>query len=230
MHGDDEPAPGLAIVRARLAARASAASGDDARERTARAAETLSSVAGRVARWRVEDDPSLLMDGLRRTYRDARRARGAARDGAGDEPLHELRRQAKYGWHQVGLLHATAPSLLGPLEERLKALADVLGDDHDLAVIRATITDAPAQFGGRATDDALAIIDPVRADLQDRAHRLAARLYAEPPRAFAERVALYWDACQEVGRERPAGELADLAREPADRPPTLAALRGAPHG
>src|SRR5680860_719066 len=31
VHGDDEPAPGLAIVRARLAARASAASGDDAR-------------------------------------------------------------------------------------------------------------------------------------------------------------------------------------------------------
>ncbi|WP_217913982.1 CHAD domain-containing protein [Miltoncostaea marina] len=224
VHGEDAPAPGLAQVRAPLAARASAAGGEDARERTAAAAGLLAEVAAGVGDWRIDDRPEALVDGMRRTYRDARRALRAAPGAAGDEVLHELRRQAKYGWHQVGLLHAVAPSVLAPLEARLKDLADALGDDHDLAVIRELVAGGSAGLGERAAADALAIIDPVRADLQDRALRLAARLYAETPTAFARRMAAYWEACAATGRERPAGELAGLAEEPADRPPTLATL------
>jgi hypothetical protein len=52
--------------------------------------------------------------------------------------LARVRRRAKYGWHHVELLHVVAPSVLGPMAGRLKDLSDGLGDDHDLAVLRAT--------------------------------------------------------------------------------------------
>ena len=135
------------------------------------------------------------------------------------------RKRVKYGWHHVKLLHAVAPSTLGPLGERLKDLSDALGDDHDLAVLRATILATPGDFGGRgASDQAVAVVDGARADLQDRCVRLGARLYAEPPRAYARRVGRYWTAWHALGRERPVGEIADLARQPADRPPVVADL------
>ena len=59
-------------------------------------------------------------------------------------------------------------------------LSDLLGDDHDLAVLAERIR------GGTFVDDA-AILDLVarrRATLQDEALRLARRLYAEPPKAY----------------------------------------------
>jgi predicted component of type VI protein secretion system len=65
------------------------------------------------------------------------------------------------------------------------------------------------------------LIDAVRADLRDRCIRLGVRLYAESPKAYARRLSRYWDARRELGRERPVGELEDLAHEPADRLPAL---------
>ena len=107
--------------------------------------------------------------------------------------------------------------------DRLKNLSDGLGDDHDLAVLRVTILAAPSDFGG-ASGEAVALIDAARADLRDRCHRLGARLYAESPRDLGRRVGRYWEAWQWLGRERPVGEIGDLAGEPADRPPDGADL------
>jgi hypothetical protein len=94
-------------------------------------------------------------------------------------------------------------------------------------VLRGMILASPADFGDGA-EEAIALIDAVRGDLQDRCHRLGARLYAERPRAFGERVGGYWSAWHALGRERPVGAIDDLASEPADRPPDAAQLLGAP--
>lgn len=75
---------------------------------------------------------------------------------------------------------------------------------------------SPADFGDGA-QEAIALIDALRGDLQDRCHRLGARLYAKRPRAFGERVGGYWSAWHALGRERPVGAIDDLASEPAHR-------------
>ena len=223
-HGDQLPGEALAGVRAGLALRAAAAERADADVLLKRAGEHLARVRERLDRWAPEDDVAIVLSGLTENYRRGRRAFRHALDHPTDAALHEWRKRAKYGWHHAKLLHAVAPSVLGPLEKRLKDLSDGLGDDHDLAVLRTTILAAPRDFGGGASDEAIVLVDAARADLQDRCRRLGARLYAEPPRAFGQRVGRYWKAWHALGRERPVGEIGDLAREPADRPPVAREL------
>ena len=129
-----------------------------------------------------------------------------------DETLHDWRKRVKYTWYHVRLLRNAAPSVLKPLVGRFHDLSDVLGDDHDLAVLTQQLTADPADFGGDdAVAQAMAVIAYRRGDLQKRAARLGARLYVEPPDAFASRLVGYWLAWHEHGDELPAGEIADLA-------------------
>lgn len=219
-HGDRLQDGALADVRIALAARAERAGGADAAVALAGAAERLEAVRGSLGAWAPDDDVSVLLDGLARNYGRGRVAFRASLEHPTDEALHDWRKRAKYGWHHAGLLHPLAPGALGPLADGFKALSDGLGDDHDLAVLRVAILEAPGEFGQTAAEEALGLIDAVRTDLQDRCHRVGARLYAEPPKAFARRVGRYWRAWHAVGPERPVGEIADLAKEPSDRPPT----------
>lgn len=218
-HGDRLPGDALGAVReglARGARRAEAADPEDALEEAGR---LLSRARDGVGRWSPPDDPAILVEGLVANHARARRAFRAARAAPDDAALHEWRKRAKYGWHQARLLEPLAPSVLRPMAARLSDLSDGLGDDHDLAVLRASIAAAPAEFGGdAAAAEALALVDATRADLQDRCVRLGARLYAERPAALGRRVRGYWTAWDTVGRERPVGSIADLAHEPADRP------------
>jgi CHAD domain-containing protein len=214
-------------VREALVRRADEAERADASRALALAAEGLARVRDRVGRWSPDDDLAILLSGLSRNYGQGRRAYRASLADPSGEAFHEWRKRAKYGWYHVRLLQPVAPSALGPLAKRLKDLSDGLGDEHDLAVLRGMILASPADFGDGA-EEAIALIDAVRGDLQDRCHRLGARLYAERPRAFGERVGGYWSAWHALGRERPVGAIDDLASEPADRPPDAAQLLGAP--
>jgi CHAD domain-containing protein len=225
-HGERADAEGLREVRQALARRADAAGGGDAARALAAAAERLAAVDDRVGRWSPDDDVAILLEGLARNYAQGRRAARGARADPTAEAFHEWRKRAKYGWYHVRLLHPVAPSALGPLAKRLKDLSDGLGDEHDLAVLRLAIAAAPGDFGG-GTDAAVALIEAVRRDLQDRCHRLGARVYVERPQAFADRVGGYWSAWRALGRERPVGTIDALAGEPADRPPGAAQLLGA---
>jgi CHAD domain-containing protein len=219
-HGERVPGEGLAGARAGLARRAHEAERDDPSPALARAERRLARVRGRLEGWAPDDDVAIVLEGLAANYRAARRAFRAARDEPGDEAFHDWRKRTKYAWHHVKLLEPVAPSALRPLGRRLKDLSDGLGDDHDLAVLAAMIRSTPADFGGDdGAREALALIDAARADLQDRCVRLGARIYAESPKALRPRVARYWSAWHDLGRERPVGKIGDLGGEPADRPP-----------
>ena len=226
-HADRADEDALARVRRGLVGRAGAAGDADAERPLAGAAERLAAVRRRVPRWSPDDDVAVLLGGLEANDALARRALGTSLHDPADESLHEWRKGAKYGWHHARLLHPVAPSVLGPMATRLKDLSDGLGDDHDLAVLRAQIVAAPRDFGGASSEHAVALIDGARADLQDRCRRLGARLYAEPAPAFRKRVGRCWAAWQALGPERPAGAIGDLASEPADRPPHAADLLAA---
>lgn len=219
-HGERLAGESVDRVRAGLARRAARARGSDAAATLSAAGARLARVRRDVGDWAPKDDAGILLDGLAANYRRGRRAFRAARSRPDDATLHEWRKRAKYGWYHALLLNPLAPSALGPMARRLKDLSDALGDDHDLAVLRDTITRAPGEFGGASIADVVALIDATRADLLDRSLRLGGRIYAEPPRVLRARVAAYWKAWDAFGRERPVGQIADLAHQPADRPVT----------
>lgn len=71
-------------------------------------------------------------------------------------------------------------------------LSQVLGDEHDLVVLRRTLAVDPQKYGGHAALEALfARIDQRREALRRRAFVLAKELYSVPPKAFTSRLEGY---------------------------------------
>lgn len=117
-----------------------------------------------------------------------------------------MRKRAKYHRYHVRLLEPLWTDGLGAHRAAAHALTDRLGDDHDLAVLRATLCDDPDRFGGRrCVQAASGVIDRRRAELEAEAFELGRRLFAEKPDALAERVHGYWQAWREGGCAPEAG-------------------------
>lgn len=156
----------------------------------------------RSARWRVGDAGwRVIGSGLTRIYSKGRQALEASRAKRSAENLHEWRKQVKYLWHQLQLLEPLWPALIGELADQAHKLADYLGDDHDLAVLREKIIEHKNVFPDAASRSALlALLDRCRVQLQDKAFVLGARVYEERPREFATRFAGYWNDWQREDR------------------------------
>ncbi len=178
--------------------------------RIGRALELLGDVAGAVDTWSADETD--VVGGVVKTYGRARRALERAEREPTDEGLHEWRKRVKYSWYHVRLLAPAAPSVLDPLDVRFHDLSDVIGDDHDLAVLRRQLVDAPDDHGGQgAVDQAVELIDGRRADLLRRAIGLGSRLLAEEPDVYAARLAAYRSIGARLGPEPLAGEIRVVA-------------------
>jgi CHAD domain-containing protein len=191
-HGGRLPATVFESVRERLAAHA-AQQRDGVEER---ALAALAAAAQRTAAWPVEAcDADVLARGAVRAYRRGRRAMNRAERDPTNENLHEWRKRVKDLWYHARLLRDAWPPVVKASADEAHALSDLLGDDHDLAVLAA-------QFAGDGAashvplDEGLVadLIARDRVHLQQRARVLGRRLYAERPKAFARRLRAYLDA------------------------------------
>lgn len=127
--------------------------------------------------------------GLHSTHRRARRALRAARKDRATEDLHEWRKQTKYLWHQLQILAPIASGPVGELADEFHHLADYLGDEHDLAVLRPRVP-APAAD----------LVDRRREELQDKAFALGERLYSDKSKAFVHSLERLWTQWQRQER------------------------------
>jgi CHAD domain-containing protein len=168
--------------------------------------ESLAAARQRVKRWPVgRRGWSVLGAGIKKVYRQGRDARAAAQDDPSVENLHEWRKQAKYLWHQLQVLHPLWPAVLDELADQAHALADALGDDHDLAILRQQLQEERDRSpGGAAADTLVGLIDRRRAELQEQAWAVGQRLYEEKPKAFVQRLHGYWRAWRSSPRLAPA--------------------------
>jgi CHAD domain-containing protein len=150
----------------------------------------------RIDGWPLERDGfKALRPGLKRSYRRGRRRFAAARDEPTAERLHEWRKRVKDLWYHARLLRPAWPEGMDPIVDAADELSDVLGLDHDLAVLG----DAVGRHAGEIEDPAqvealLAAIETRRRELQDAAWPLGERLYADPPKAFVRRIGEWWKA------------------------------------
>jgi CHAD domain-containing protein len=138
--------------------------------------------------------------GLKRVYKSGRDAFAAARAEPSVEALHEWRKQVKYLWHQLQVLGPTWPGPMDELGKQAHQLADHLGDDHDLAVLRDLLAQEGSQWARPGTvTKLLGRIDERRGKLQHDAAQLGQRLYADRPKAFLARLHSYWQAWRADG-------------------------------
>lgn len=130
----------------------------------------------------------LIETGLHRSYREARTAFKAIRDDSPDDLLHEWRKRVKTIWYHTRLLVKVRPNKLKPLATSLERLGELLGADHDLAMLRAYAVEHEAHC--------LDVLDPLiahrRRTLQRKARALAGTLFEERPRDFTEQLRRWW--------------------------------------
>ena len=158
---------------------------DDATLRDVRA--DLADARARVAAWPLTPDAgqAVLAPGLRRIYRRGRKAYRAAAANPSAEALHDLRKRVKDLRYAAQVARPVAPKRMRKLAKRANALADLIGDDHDLAVLREAAAERSATLTGDELAHLRELIDHRRARLQKRALKAAERLYKPKPRRIA---------------------------------------------
>ncbi len=142
--------------------------------------------------WKVDGGWRTLAAGLEGAYRKGRKRMGEALGTDEDEAWHAWRKRVKDLRHQVEMLSPLWPRGLKALAKEAHGLTDLLGDDHDLAVL-----------AGLAPGLAKAVA-PRREHLRRLARALGARLFAEKPAAFVKRVHQYWRAREDADGESAA--------------------------
>ena len=151
-----------------------------------RARRALDSRAFADVRW------STLRDGLGRIYRRGRRAFAEAVEDPTDENLHEWRKRVKDLGYALEVVAPIRRGFAGRRIELAGKLAELLGDDHDLAVLRTTLL-GPTMPAASATRF-LPAIDGRRAELREEAFALGRKLYGERPSAVVGRLDKSWHA------------------------------------
>jgi CHAD domain-containing protein len=149
----------------------------------------------RVDEWVIDNEGwPALRPGLKRIYQRGRHALAAAEADPTAEALHEWRKQAKYAWHHLQVLEPVWPEDIAELSKQFHGLTQLLGDDHDLAVLHQLLTTDPESFGGTQRAAVLAkLIGQRREELQRAAFLQGKRLYLDKPKIFADRLGGYWD-------------------------------------
>lgn len=204
------PKQTFAAARTRLVAQREAE-----RDRATKSGSTAAvAIDLRAARRRVDDWDlrrggwKAIAGGLLRGYRRGRRAFRLARAEPTPENLHDWRKRVKDLWYHLRLLRALSPSTMRGHADEAHRLSELLGDDHDLWVLREALTAEAGEVPGDL-DLLIAVIDQRRKRLQADAVLLGARVYAEKPQAFRRRVHRYWKAWRaetRAARSRPGSD------------------------
>jgi CHAD domain-containing protein len=178
-----------------------------------RVADELRAFRDRALHWELVEQPGIasVEQGLALLYRQGRKRfrRAVGRGGARTKTMHQWRKRVKdlrYAAEALqrsppdaGILGAAArsvrPSADGPkwlrgLAEKADELGEVLGEEHDLAVLGDWLSEHGARAGaGRRTRRRLRkLIRKRRARLRRRALRAGSKLYSRKTSAFLARV------------------------------------------
>lgn len=164
----------------------------------------LTQIRGRIEEWpAMPDNFAPVLEGLRKSYRNGRKAVAVAERAPEPDNFHTLRKRVKDQWYQVRLLEGLWTE--DSREPQLQELQECLGDDQNLSVLGNSTVLVPTLRG---------VVERTRAELRTRALELAHQLYEEKPKKHAARVLALWDSWREA-RKGPASAEARRARRSA---------------
>lgn len=178
----------LAALRGERERAVEAARQDD---RIAAALAVVDQGPRRVEAWPLRTDSWKLFEaGIDRAYRRGRREmRRAAEDPSGTN-MHSWRKRAKDLWYQLRILRDARPKAFAESLGQAGELAGLLGDHHDLTVLRDDLLGRDAAVLRRPA--LVAAIGERQAELAASAFELGECLYARKPKAFRRKLRRGW--------------------------------------
>jgi CHAD domain-containing protein len=166
---------------------------EDAPALLAEFAQRMEAAGDRVEHWTLEAPGfDALRGGLERTYGRCRSAMDDARAEPTTERLHDWRKRVKDTRHHLRLVRGVWTPVIEPLRQEAGRLGDLLGEEHDLAVLEAAVRERAGDH--ERSGELLALIDARRGDLRGRAFTLGRTLYALSPRAYGHHAKELWRA------------------------------------
>lgn len=148
----------------------------------------------------IRDGFAAVAGGVRRVYRRGRTALHRSEERPVEENFHDWRKRVKYLRYQLESLQPIRPDAIDALVGELDELGELLGSEHDHAVLETLVLHRPVltNHSGRRRL-LLALLDRRRRELQEAALGLGSRLFVDDPDAFVGRLGDFWDAARGPG-------------------------------
>jgi CHAD domain-containing protein len=135
-----------------------------------------------------------------------------------DEAFHDWRKCVQIHWRHMALLSRAAPPLFEAHIATARELSQILGDDHDLAMLKDRVAAlAPDAFSAGDRDTVERVIAAHQTMLRQSAHLRGQMIFAEKPKAHGRRIAAIWKG---------AIALAELEREADEAKPAKKVATG----
>ena len=166
------------------------------------AAATLREERRRVRCWAIHGDGfGSIAPGLEESYRRARKGMILAWSKPKGHHYHAWRRYVKDHWFHVRLVEENCGNQLLPYQRRLEALDGVLGEDHNLVILRKVLG-VDGYASRRETARCLRVFSRYQRLLRHHAETLGVRLYGEKPCHYVRRVKRLWIGAAPAHRAR----------------------------
>lgn len=128
----------FASVRQQLQARLNQSSTTETEEQLSGFRSDMLAMKPRAKEWQVSGKGfSAIACGLQKTHHQATRSLQDAISRPSEESFHQLRKQVKYHGYQLRLLRPLWIDMFVTYEQLCSALSELLGDDHNLQVLRS---------------------------------------------------------------------------------------------
>lgn len=149
--------------------------------------------------------------GIGRIYQAARLALKKAFKEPTDERVHEFRKLVQAHWRHMALVSRAWPEAFAVRVAAARDLSQVLGDDHDLAVLKL----AAEELEDSERSAIVALCARRQSELRAFAEPLARRLFAETERAFVQRSSAYWRLAGKIKADEEGPEKAPINAPPS---------------
>jgi CHAD domain-containing protein len=174
-----------------------------------------------------------IMQGIEDSYRKGRKALSAAYASPSDKAFHDLRKGVQTHWRQMALLSRAWPEEFAVRVAAARELSQMLGDDHDIALLKHAAEVLPAEHQHQVET----LCEKRQTELRAAVHERAQRLFAEQAAAFGTRMAALWKSGRRItplevpvadAQVEPAKASETAAPPAVGSPPRLAAKTLAP--
>ncbi len=186
------------------------------------AADVLRQSLSALRRIKFEEDGfDLVSPGLKQSYAACRRAFKEAYHQPCEESSHEWRKTIQQHWRQMLLLSKAWPEVLLPRARAARQISELLGEDHDLAILQAYLKAHPdLSLTARERQRIEAYCSARQAEIRTQCRPLGARLLAESPKDHVHRIGSYWQAAADIGDVAGGTEPEAATSQPTPAPGT----------
>jgi CHAD domain-containing protein len=151
--------------------------------------------------WSINADFETVCADWRRSYQRARTALRRVETEPKASAFHDWRKASKALYYQCRLLRLAWPPAMKALNKELDELGELLGQEHDLTVLRDSLRRLYRKGLLAVDEDSLAhvleLTRDCRQEMRSKALRVGRRLFVEKPRGLAQRLSRWWQLAEQ---------------------------------